>query len=319
MACCPCRRPCCRHAAVLEDWLSPLRRCIGEGRLPSAERLIAVSASDKLFYWLFQSDPDRILELQADLPEDARGYRFSAPVLKQREHRLDGLFLPPVDRSDLPALILEAQMAADPQFLRRLYAESARLLEQRPEIDHWRVVVLCPRRDLGFGRPAAVAEFLRERVHWVELMPAAQDPAAPPLLRALALLVQPDDQIPESSASIRARVRGTAQERPLLDVIAAILMTRFNGRSLPELCAMGGITLDDITQSVAYREIYGQGRLEGECEMALRQLRRRCGTLSSAQEDGIRALPLQQLEALCDALLDFQGADDLQAWLSREG
>jgi len=81
---------------------------------------------------------------------------------------------------------------------------------------------------------------------------------------------------------------------------------------------MGGITLDDITQSVAYREIYGQGRLEGECEMAQRQLRRRCGTLSSAQEDGIRALPLQQLEALCDALLDFQGADDLQAWLSRE-
>ena len=286
-----------------------------------------MSASDKLFYWLFQIDPDRILQLQADLPEDARGYRFSAPVLKQREHRLDGLFLPPVDRPDLPALILEAQMAADPQFLRRLYAESARLLEQRPEIDHWRVVVLCPRRDLGFGRPAAVAEFLRERVHWVELMPAAQDPAAPPLLRALALLVQPDDQIPESSASIRARVRGTAQERPLLDVIAAIQLARFNERPLPELCAMGGITLDDITKSVAYREIYGQGRqvglLEGrqvgECEMALRQLRRRCGTLSSAQEDGIRALPLQRLEALCDALLDFQGADDLQAWLSREG
>jgi hypothetical protein len=46
----------------------------------------------------------------------------------------------------------------------------------------------------------------------------------------------------------------------LADVIAAIVISRFNGRSLAELCAMGGITLDDFSQSVAYREIFGQGR-----------------------------------------------------------
>ena len=48
----------------------------------------------------------------------------------------------------------------------------------------------------------------------------------------------------------------------LADVIAAIVITRFNGRSLKELCAMGGITLDDLSQSVAYQEIFGQGLLE---------------------------------------------------------
>ena len=83
-------------------------------------------ASDKLFYWLFHHQPDRILPLLPDLPADARGYRFSAPVLKEREYRLDGLFLPPPERPDLPALILEAQMAADGGFLRRLFAECAR-------------------------------------------------------------------------------------------------------------------------------------------------------------------------------------------------
>ena len=46
--------------------------------------------SDKLFYWLFQSRPDRILSL------------------------LDGLFLPPPERPELPALILEAQMGPAP-------------------------------------------------------------------------------------------------------------------------------------------------------------------------------------------------------------
>ena len=32
-----------------------------------------MSAIDKLFYWLFQLHPDRILELQRDLPAEACG------------------------------------------------------------------------------------------------------------------------------------------------------------------------------------------------------------------------------------------------------
>jgi len=274
-----------------------------------------MSASDKLFYWVFQQHPDRILELLPDLATAGGGYRFSAPVLKERERRLDGLLLPSEEQLLRPALILEAQMQANPGFLRRLYAESAMLLEQEAQIEHWRVVVLCPHRGLNFGRPAAVAEFLRERVLWIELEPAAADPTAPPLLRALALLVQPEEQIAASSGAIRAQVAGTAQERDLSDVIAATLISRFNGRSLSQLCAMAGITVDEFTQSVAYREIYGQGRQEGELEMTLRLLTRRCGTLSAEHVARIRALPLERLEALAEALLDFRGMVDLHAWL----
>jgi predicted transposase YdaD len=240
-------------------------------------------------------------------------------VVKERERRLDGLFQPPAHQPDLPVVLLEAQMAANPKFLRRLYAQSAMLVEQEEEIEHWRVVVICPHRRLNFGRLTAVAEFVRERVHWVELEPAANDPSAPPLLRALALLVQPEEEIPASSAALQAEVAGTDQEGAIADVIAAIVVTRFNGRSIPELCAMGGITLEEFTQSVAYQEIYGQGRQEGERDLALRQLRSRCGPLSSQQVARIRALPLEQLEALGEALLEFQGPDDLNSWLSAAG
>jgi predicted transposase YdaD len=124
-------------------------------------------ASDKLFYWLFQTNPDRILELQPDLPAAACGWRFCAPVVKEREHRLDGWFQPPVDEPELPAVLMEAQMGPDPTFLRRLYAQSARLVEQETNLEHWRVVVICPNRCLNFGRPTAVAEFVRERVRFV--------------------------------------------------------------------------------------------------------------------------------------------------------
>ena len=60
-------------------------------------------------------------------------------------------------------------MAADPEFFLRLYAESARFLLQHTTIRHWRVVVICPHRRLNFGSATAVAEFLRERVQWLEL------------------------------------------------------------------------------------------------------------------------------------------------------
>ena len=191
-----------------------------------------MTLSDKLFYWVFQNHPDRILELQPDLAQAPGGYRFSAPALKERERRLDGLFRPAQESAQQPVVILEAQMAADTAFLRRLYLESAMLLDQEPGIDHWRVVVIYPHRRLNFGRELAVVEFVRERVHWIELEAAAADPDAPPLLRALALLVEPEEQVRKRSTAIRRQSAGTPDAAGLADVIAAIVITRFNGRSL---------------------------------------------------------------------------------------
>jgi hypothetical protein len=51
----------------------------------------------------------------------------------------------------------------------------------------------------------------------------------------------------------------------------------------------------------------------------LRLLNRRCGLLSKATTARIKALPLEQLEALAEALLDFSGPADLAAWLAEHG
>ena len=286
-------------------------------------------ASDTLFYWLFQQHAERLQPLVATLLPRMEGYVFSAPVLKEREYRLDGLFLPPADQTEWPALILEAQMAADPGFLLRLNAETGRLLQQQDRqgrpIRHWQVVVICPSRLLNFGDPTPVQEFVERRVVWIELAPERLPPTAPPLQRALGMLVLPEDQLPACSEAIRSQAASTSLATEIDDVIAAILVGRLSGRTIPEICAMGGITVDDFTSSVAYREIFGLGRQEGRQEgrqaeaaaLTLRQLQRRCGTLSSAQQSRIQGLPLGDLEALADALLDFDGPEDLNAWLSR--
>jgi predicted transposase YdaD len=193
-------------------------------------------------------------------------------------------------------------------------------VQQETGINNWRVVVLCPSRHLHFGDPAPVAEFVERRVRWIELLAATANPTAPALVQALALLLQSEQELPTNTATLRARVAGTRAAAEIDDVIAAILVARFNGRSIQELCAMGGITLDDFTQSVAYREIFGRGRQEGwqegELDLALRLLQRRCGQLAPEQEARIRSLSPHRLEALAEALLDFKGMADLNAWLA---
>ena len=59
-----------------------------------------------------------------------------------------------------------------------------------------------------------------------------------------------------------------------------------------------------------------EGRQDEAASMTLRLLNLRCGPLSEATTAQIQALPLEHLEALADALLDFQGPADLTAWLA---
>lgn len=50
--------------------------------------------------------------------------------------------------------------------------------------------------------------------------------------------------------------------------------------------------------------------------MTMRLLNRRCGPLNPETSSRIDALPLERLEALAEALLDFQGPADLAVWLA---
>jgi len=60
---------------------------------------------------------------------------------------------------------------------------------------------------------------------------------------------------------------------------------------------MGGITVDDFTSSVPYREIFGLGQQEGEQKgrqteataISLRLLGHRCGAVTPSQQTRIQA------------------------------
>lgn len=77
--------------------------------------------TDKLFYRIFLTQPDLIAELLPDVPLGCT-FDYAAPVLKERELRLDGLLMPLSEDLSLPLVFVEAQMQSDLGFYGRFFA-----------------------------------------------------------------------------------------------------------------------------------------------------------------------------------------------------
>ena len=296
--------------------------------------------TDHWFYGLFQSAPDLVALLLPqgssaapwlgpDAPGDAL-YRFEAPELKAANHRLDGAFWPrsaDTGTAEQPVVLLEVQMQGKPEFKHRLGAQSFRFLQLHPQVEHLAVVVLVPHQRLNLG-PARLPQQLQafvDGVLWLSLEELGQQADLDPLLSLLTLPVRPEAELQASSHQILAR-------RPdLLSAVQTILLERLPLLTREDLMEFATIPAKDLRHTRVAQEwieegrqegrLEGrqEGRLEGEAKVALRQLDRRCGPLSNATTTRIQALPLGQLEALAEALLDFSGPADLAAWLSEHG
>jgi predicted transposase YdaD len=285
--------------------------------------------TDRWYYRVFQSAPDLIrallpgssaaanaLSLDPADPGD-RLYRFEALEIKELSHRLDGVLWPrestgcaETGRPELPVVLLEVQMHPDSGFHHRLAAQTYRFLQQQPQVEHWAVLVITPHNRLNLGPTQPLQLFLEQQVVWLNLEALSQEPNLDPLLNLLTLPVRPESELAASSQQILAR-------RPDLDkVVLAMLMQRLPQLSNEEIMVIAGIPMEELRHTRAAQDWLAAGRQQEAASMTLRLLNRRCGPLTDATTAQIQALPLEQLEALADALLDFTGPDDLATWLA---
>jgi predicted transposase YdaD len=300
--------------------------------------------TDRWYYRVFQSAPDLIrallpgseaglsseLGLDPDVPGDQL-YRFEALELKELSHRLDGVLWPrqttgcaETGSPEFPVVLLEVQMHPDSGFQHRLAAQSCRFLQKHPQVEHLEVVVITPHKRMSLGptKLPRLLQVLLQEVHWISLEELSQQPNLDPLLNLLTLPVRPESELAASSQQILAR-------RPDLDtVVLPMLVQRFPQLTEEEIMVIAGIPREEIRHTRAVQDWLAEGRQEGlqegrqegrqegEATVTLRQLNRRCAPLSEATTAQIQALPVDKLEALADALLDFQGPADLAAWLA---
>ena len=149
----------------------------------------------------------------------------------------------------------------------------------------------------------------------------------------LQLLVTEKDKSAVIGRKLLKEADTTGEFQRRLSLIETILANKFPELTKEIIMNMLDLKTVDITQSRFYQEIIEEGLQEGhqkglhegrqkglqegEANLVIRQLRRRLGELTENQFSQIKGFPVSQLEALGEALLDFQGIDDLDDWLQK--
>ncbi|MFN5513168.1 MAG: DUF2887 domain-containing protein [Cyanobacteriota bacterium] len=298
--------------------------------------------TDTWFYQLFLTQPGMLAEL---LPRIAPDWEFdySAPVLKEREFRLDGLLSPQSEDLTIPLVFLEAQMQNDEGFYGRYFAEIFLYLQQYPSRRPWQGLLLLQNRRQRLGNPVSYQILLETQVTCFYLEDLLTLTDTTPNLALLKILILEETEAFRLGQEILRQSREPRVFQQRLSLLETILASKFPHLGTEEILEMLDLKTIDLTQSRFYQEIvalglqqgieeglqqglqqgieeglqqgFQQGRREEAVELVLRQLARKCGALTPAQVDQVKLLPLETLESLGEDLLEFTSGTDLAAWL----
>ncbi|MEB3830031.1 DUF2887 domain-containing protein [Phormidium sp. CCY1219] len=274
--------------------------------------------TDKLCYRIFLNQPSLISELLQGIPPDCE-FDYSAPVVKEKEIRLDGLLTPVSQDVSLPLVFLEAQMQNDPEFYGRYFAGIFIYLFQYKITRPWQGLLILRSRSLDLGSEIPYQNLLSSSVTRLYLEDLLSVENLSPNLSLLKLVVMPETEAAVMAKSILNRTQTPGEFQKYLDLVEAILVNKFDDLSIEEIRNMLDLREADVTQTRFYQEVIQIGRQEGEqlgeANLIVRQISRRFGALSSEQISQVRSLSIPQLESLGEALLDFQELGEFEAWL----
>jgi predicted transposase YdaD len=137
----------------------------------------------------------------------------------------------------------------------------------------------------------------------------------------LAAAAQPEQLLRQVAMQINT-IESERQRREVVAATQILAGLRFPKAIVHQLLR-GGF----MRESVIYQDILAEGRQEGiqqglqqglqqgESNLILRLLSRRVGVIPAEVQAQIRGLVIDRLEALAEALLDFENLEDLLAWL----
>ncbi|WP_414752924.1 Rpn family recombination-promoting nuclease/putative transposase [Anabaena sp. CCY 9910] len=278
---------------------------------------------DSIFYKLFQQSPTLLFELLTSPPTNAEDYRFDSVAVKEPKFEIDGVFLPPEDERPGIVYFCEVQFQRDEQLYERVFAESSLYFyRQRNRFTDWQVVIIYPSGSIEQSDIYPHRNHLNgDQVHRIYLDELGDIRSLPIWVALMVLTTLDDEQAPQEARYLLARSQQEIpqlQNRAIIELLTTIMVYKFEDKSQREVEEMLGITLKETR---VYREIKEEGREagreEGEKSLVLRLLTRRVGELSPEVRQQVESLSLEQLENLGEALLDFQGMADLEAWFNR--
>jgi predicted transposase/invertase (TIGR01784 family) len=282
--------------------------------------------TDSLFYRLFQKRPIMALGLTELTASADAGYALRAEEIKETGFRLDGVLVPAKTHPTAPFVFIEAQMRRDVEFWQRWFGSIMVFLRRQSPLRPWRALVIFGKASHDPGMQEAYRPLLEHPwVRRVYLDELARQPATT-LDQQLLQLIAAKPAVAVTQARtllLTQRAQVAPLDWPdLVDLVETILVYKLPRKTREEILKMLGFADVELKQTRFYQDVFAEGRQEGrqegQQELVLRLLRRRLGTLGTAQVEQIETLSPTELAALADALLDFRSADELTAWLAQQ-
>ncbi|MFW6359774.1 MAG: Rpn family recombination-promoting nuclease/putative transposase [Chroococcales cyanobacterium] len=227
--------------------------------------------TDSLFYRLFKELPSSFFEL-IELPSSqANIYQFESIELKQTAFRIDGVFLPQNQSTNVPIYFTEVQFQKDPYIYARLFSEIFLYLRNNDPTLLWQAVIVFRSRSI---EPNArerqpylplLESPLVQRIYLNELEITETSPLG---VRLIKLIVTTQKQIPQDVTQLVTQVRETVTDdkikEQVINLIGTIVVYKLPQISRKELEEMLG--LENIRQSRIAQELLAEGREEGREE-----------------------------------------------------
>jgi predicted transposase YdaD len=136
-----------------------------------------------------------------------------------------------------------------------------------------------------------------------------------PIGLSLMVLTTLEGDVAKNQA--RMAIERSQENEDIIGLVSTIILYKFNALSRDEVDAMLGI---ELQQTRVYQEAKAEGLEIGQQQekaLVLKLLARKLGDLSSQTQAKVSALPIDQIESLGEALLDFSSLSDLESWLSQ--
>ncbi len=225
--------------------------------------------TDTLFYQLFQNFPSIFFELIGQPTTDTSIYQFTAPEVKQRAFRFDGLFLPIAESSELPIYFVEVQFQKKPKFYSRLFAEIFLYFYQYDvPTEEWYAIVIYRRRSLEVPAPRRYWELMEHRVQRIYLDEIEQEAEPSIGVGIVQLVVESKKKTGNLARQLITKARqdlpdATLQQQ-IIELIETVVLYKFPNLSREELETMLG--LSELKQTRVYQEARQEGLEEGRQE-----------------------------------------------------
>ena len=217
--------------------------------------------TDKWFYKLFLSQPGMLAELIPGIKADWE-FTYSAPVVKEREFRLDGMFSPISDDPKVPLVFAEAQMQIDENFYGRYFAEIFLYLEQYNVKSTWRGLLILRNREQKLRPELPYENMLHQQVTRLYLSDLQGRQNLGDNLALLQLLVLDRQDSADASKRILQKAQTDTEFQRKLTLIETILANKFPDLTKENIMQMLDLKKMDITQSRFYQEIIQEGLQE---------------------------------------------------------